>query len=77
MSVTGLKLGGKQFVVVPEKAFRNMQKRADGAAGSASGKRSRLDAADRADIELALKGLADPNEKCIPYEQVRKELGLK
>jgi prevent-host-death family protein len=31
---------------------------------------------DRLDIEEAERRLADPNETPIPYEQVRKELGL-
>jgi hypothetical protein len=31
---------------------------------------------DQMDVELARKRLADPNEVPIPYERVRKELGL-
>lgn len=31
---------------------------------------------DRLDVEEAERRLADPNEVSIPYEQVRKELGL-
>jgi PHD/YefM family antitoxin component YafN of YafNO toxin-antitoxin module len=31
---------------------------------------------DRLDVEEAERRLADPNEVPIPYEQVRKELGL-
>ena len=32
---------------------------------------------DREDAELALKRLSDPNETVMPYEQFRKELGLR
>jgi PHD/YefM family antitoxin component YafN of YafNO toxin-antitoxin module len=31
---------------------------------------------DRRDVEEAKRRLADPNDKTIPYEQVRRELGL-
>jgi len=31
---------------------------------------------DRADVQEAERRLADPNDKAIPYEQVRQELGL-
>jgi prevent-host-death family protein len=31
---------------------------------------------DRLDVEEAKRRLADPNDKTIPYEQVRRELGL-
>ena len=31
---------------------------------------------DRADVQEAKRRLADPNDKAIPYEQVRQELGL-
>jgi len=39
-------------------------------------KRRRLTAQDRGDIAEATRRLNDPKEKPIPYEQVRKELGL-
>jgi hypothetical protein len=31
---------------------------------------------DQMDVEVARKRLADPNEVPIPYERIRKELGL-
>ena len=31
---------------------------------------------DQMDVEMARKRLADPNEVPIPYERIRKELGL-
>jgi hypothetical protein len=75
MTIQSLKLGGKRFVLVAEKDFRDLQKRA-GSTVSTSARRQRSGARDRADVELALKRLSDPNEKRIPYEQVRKQLGL-
>jgi hypothetical protein len=39
-------------------------------------KRRRLTAQDRGDIAEARRRLADRNEKPIPYDQLRKELGL-
>jgi hypothetical protein len=38
--------------------------------------RRRLTAQDKGDIAEATRRLNDPKEKPIPYEQVRKELGL-
>jgi hypothetical protein len=68
-----VKFGGKRFVIVPEKDFRNLQRRAG---NTAAARQRRSNTRDRADIELAAKRLADPNERPIPYEKVRKELGL-
>jgi PHD/YefM family antitoxin component YafN of YafNO toxin-antitoxin module len=31
---------------------------------------------DRLDVQEAVRRLADPNDKAVPYEQVRQELGL-
>jgi hypothetical protein len=76
MTVASIKLAGKRFVIVPEKEFRDLQRRADKAPGASNKRRARSAAQDRADIKLALKRLADPNEKRIPYEQIRKELRL-
>jgi len=77
MTVQTVKLAGKRFVIVPEKDFRNLQRRAKGSTARPTTRRgSHSDAEDRADIELARKRLADPKEKPVPYEQARKELGL-
>jgi hypothetical protein len=65
MAVQTIKLGRKKFVILPEKDFQRMSKTLD-----------ELAAQDRADIRLARKRLGDPKEKPIPYESVRKELGL-
>jgi hypothetical protein len=79
MTVQTLKLGGKRFVVVPEKAYRDLERRAKSASArrpAKAGASQRAIARDRADVELAEKRLADPREKPIPYQQVRAELGL-
>jgi hypothetical protein len=75
MTIQSLKLGGKRFVLVAEKDFRDLQKRAVSAAPT-SARRQRSSARDRADVELALKRLSDPNEKRIPWYRVKKRAGL-
>lgn len=69
MTVQKIKLAGRQFVIIPEKDFRNLERRAKSAYPRQKG-------SDRADIALARKRLSDPKEKPIPYEQARKVLGL-
>lgn len=76
MTVQTLKLSGKRFVVVAEKDFRDLQRRAAIDTRSRSRQSSKTDARDRADITLARKRLTDPNDRRIPYEQVRGEPGL-
>jgi hypothetical protein len=79
MTVQTVKLAGKKFVIVAEKDYRDLKAQAALAAnGAANGwsKTRRLTAQDRGDIAEARRRLADPDEKPIPYEQVRKELGL-
>jgi hypothetical protein len=77
MTVQTVKLAGKRFVILPEKDFHNLQRQAKGSiSGRAERHAPRQAARDRADAALAKKRLADPLEKPIPYEQVRRELGL-
>ena len=87
MTVQTLKLAGKRFVLVPEKAYRDLERRAKSALTKPNGgqKRRRLTAAMRerleeeADVKAARKALAEmrrKGEKPIPWEQVRAELGL-
>ena len=79
MTVQTVKLAGKKFVIVAEKDYRDLKAQAALAANGAAHGRSktrRLTAQDRGDIAQARRRLADPEEKPIPYEQVRKELGL-
>lgn len=72
MTVANLKIGKREFVVIPKREYERFRKWRAGASARAG----RLSAEDRADLALALKRLKDPKEKPIPYEQVRKELGL-
>jgi hypothetical protein len=73
MMTQTLILGGKEFVVLLAKDFRELQRRAS----DTPRKRRRLASArDRADVELAKKRLSDPKERPVPYKQARRELGL-
>jgi hypothetical protein len=65
MTIQTITLGGKKFVILPEREFQRMNRTL-----------GELAAKDRADIRLAKKRLRDPKEKPIPYERVRQELGL-
>jgi hypothetical protein len=79
MTVQTVKLAGKKFVIVAEKDYRDLKAKAALAANGATHGRSktrRLTAQDRGDIAEARRRLADPNDKEIPYELVRKQLGL-
>lgn len=71
MTVANLKIGGREYVVIPKKEYQSFL-----TWRTKSVRPARLSKEDRADIALARKRLADPREKPIPYEQVRKELGL-
>ena len=62
MTVQTVKLAGKNFVIVPEKDFRRLQKQASGAA-----------AIDR-DLAEHRRRMKEPGGKSLA--QVRKELGL-
>jgi hypothetical protein len=72
MTVQTLKLGRERFVILREKDYRQLK----AAQPRPSGKARRLTARDKGDIAEAKRRLADPKEVPIPYEQVRKELGL-
>jgi hypothetical protein len=69
MTVQTVKLAGEKFVIVAEKDYRNLK--AQAAQVRPVRKSRRLTAQDRGDIAEARRRLADPNEKPIPYEQLR------
>ncbi len=71
MTVANLKIAGREYVVIPKKEYQSLLQRHAKAA-----RLSRISREDRADIALARKRLSDPRENPIPYEQIRKELGL-
>ena len=73
MTVRTVKLAGKRFVIVAEKDFRDLERRAHGPAGR---RERKLTAQDRGDIAEAERRLADPSDREIPYDQTRKRLGL-
>jgi hypothetical protein len=77
MTVQTVKLAGKRFVIVPEADFRKLQRRAsDTTVRKPARKPQKAEPRDQIDLEIARRRLSDPSEKPIPYEQVRKELGL-
>jgi len=85
MAVQTVKLAGKRFVIVPEKAYKDLERRAKATRGRAGARRRpqrsrRLDAAelerleDEADVRAARAALREKG--AIPWEQVKAELGL-
>lgn len=87
MTVQTVKLAGKRFVILPEKAYRDLKRRANGATARRGARKSsrRLEAAeperleDEADVRAARRALAEmrrKKQKPIPWEQVKTELEL-
>ena len=90
MTVQTVKLAGKRFVILPEKAYKDLERRAKGSSASVQGTRrvrpsrplngalrERLE--DEADARAARRALAEmrrKKQKPIPWEQVKAELGL-
>jgi hypothetical protein len=62
MTVQTVKLAGKSFVILPEKDFRQLQKKAEG-----------ISLQDKGDIAEAKRREREPS---VPLEMVRKRLGL-
>lgn len=75
MTVQTLKLGGRDYVIVPKKDFQSLQERATGTP-RATRKSHRLTVQDQGDIVEATRRLRDSDDKAVPYEEVRKRLGL-
>ena len=75
MSVQTLKLGGRDYVIVPKKDFQDLKERAKAKPPTVR-KPRRLTAQDRGDIAEAIRRLNDPNDKPVSYEVARKRLGL-
>jgi hypothetical protein len=81
MTVQTLKLKGERYVLLREKDYRALSRKAAGgerksAGGNGKAKTSRLTAQDMGDIAEVTRRKADPKNKSMPYEQVRKRLGL-
>jgi hypothetical protein len=73
MPATMLNLGGRKFVVLPEKEYRELKAKA-ARNGKPVRTNRRLTRQDRGDIAESIRRLA--NEPSIPAEQVFKKLGL-
>ncbi len=69
MTIQTVTLGRERYVILREKDYQQLK-------AQAARKGRRLTAQDKGDIAEATRRLNDPKEKPIPYEQVRKELGL-
>ena len=65
MTVSMLKIGRREFVVVPRKDFEKLKRKAN-----------LLSDQDAADVAESLQRLSDPKEKRIPWENVRVRAGL-
>lgn len=65
MTVANLKIGQREFVVIPRRDYDRMRAELDAEA-----------AQDRADVAEAIKRLKDPRQKSVPWSQAKKRLGL-
>jgi hypothetical protein len=74
MSVQKLTLGGHRFVVLPEKAFRELERRVKAGTMRPSGKTT---ASDRAEAALARRRPANLAERPIPDAQARRKPVIK
>ena len=72
MTVASLKIGKREFVVIPKREYERFQKWCN----TTRQAQMRLSAEDRADLAIALKRLNDPGEKRIRWSQVKKAAGL-
>ena len=69
MRVASLKIGKREFVVIPKREYEQFQKWRD----TTRGVRTRLSAEDHADLAIALRRLGDPREKRIVRVAHRRE----
>jgi hypothetical protein len=64
MTIANLKIGRRDYVVVPKRDFERLEAQA------------RQAAEDRADVAEAMRRLKNPRRKTIPLAQLKTELGL-
>jgi hypothetical protein len=76
MTVQTLKIGKERFVLLREKDYRALKAKVGKNGNITPRKTHRLSAQDRGDIAEAKRRLADPNDRSIPWEKAKKELGL-
>lgn len=72
MTVASLKIGKREFVVIPKREYARFEAWRAGAVS----RREPVDDEDRRDVALARRRLNDPKEKPVPYTRARRELGL-
>ena len=65
MTLSTLKIGRREFVVIPRKDFDRLRRKAD-----------LLTDEDAQDLMESVRRLNDPHEKRIPWDQVKKRAGL-
>lgn len=75
MTVKSLKLGGRDYVIIPKKDFQYLQERAKRTARPARRSR-RLTEQERGDVAEAERRLGDSGDRAVPYEEARRRLGL-
>jgi hypothetical protein len=64
-SIATLKIGGREYVVMPRKDFERLRRKAE-----------LLTDEDAADIQESVRRLSDPREKRVAWEKVKKSAGL-
>jgi len=71
MAAQTLKISGRKFVLMPESEYRRLM------VSKSRAVEPLLTAEDAEDIAISLRRMADPREKLIPWEDVKKRAGLK
>ena len=69
MAVQTLTLGGKRYVLLPEREYQRLSRKSAGASAE--------DRRDATILRRRLTAMRRRGEKPVPYAQVRKELGFK
>jgi hypothetical protein len=76
MAAQTLTLGGKRYVILPEKEYRALRNGSKRSNSTGAKREPRMTAQDRGDVAEAKRRLADPNLKLIPLSQLKRELDL-
>ena len=72
MTMASLKIGKREFVVIPKSEYE----RFEAWKAEAPHRRERVGEKDRRDAALVRRRLNDPRQAPIPYAKARRELGL-
>ena len=75
MAVQTLTLAGKRFVLMPESEYRKLKSKSASTKQNANGRSSKMSKQDMGDLAEHRRRLAEGGAR--PYEELRKELGLK